>query len=154
MKQVIRWIGMGIVAAAALTMVFADMVLAQPAQAPAQTHVVDYQVRLDLFSPLDVRCRGTSREGHVRAGRDLMGRDLVTLHGPYAGMQILCERPGAGRFLIDARPDPRDPLAVQVDAILLFREGQQVPLMLVESPGQRGGPLPVRGNVQRLAAGN
>lgn len=137
MKRAVRWIGIGITAAAAATMLFADMVLADGS--PQVT------LRFDILSPSGVAC---SVPGHDGRGRDLMGKPHLL--GVSAGAQATCTAADGRSYVVNVPRDPRDPLAVALDVIVLDRAGRPAPLLLVQANSQQD-PLPLRGSVTALA---
>lgn len=136
MKRAIRWIGIGITAAAAATMLLADVVLADSSP--------DVTVRFDLLSPAGGHCQVG---GQAAAKGDLLGRPY--LRGLAAGTAVQCTTADGRSYAITTLRDPRDPLAVEVDMIVADRRGSAVPMLMVQANSQKT-PLPVRGNASAL----
>lgn len=151
MKAAVRWIGIGITAAAAATMLLADVVLAAPAEAGAQTAGAAtgtppfVTVRFDLLSPLGTACQAQG----IPPGSDLLGRPY--LRGLPPGHAVSCTAADGRAFGVNTLRDPRDPLAQRVEVIVVDRPGRAVPMVMVQANSQDD-PLPVRGNATSLAA--
>lgn len=92
MKRVVRWIGMGIVAAAAATMLLADVALAQPASDGrgrwAPKHV--YVMQFDILSRGDISCAIDAPGSQVRTSHDIMGHPHIRIWGDPAAATIIC----------------------------------------------------------------
>ena len=76
MKRAVRWIGIGVTAAAAATMLLADVALADPA---GRTEA--YTMRFDLLSPAGLDCTADAPGSDVRIGRDLFGKPMIRILG-------------------------------------------------------------------------
>lgn len=140
MKRAVRWIGVGITAAAAATMLLADVVLADPAadKPPFVT------VRFDLLSPAGAACHAAGV-----AGTDLFGRPFLRNLAP--GADVACTTADGRGYRVAAIRDPRDLLALRVDVIIADRTGKPAPMVMVQADTQHD-PLPVFGNATALAA--
>lgn len=125
MKRLIRWIGVTIMAAAALTMVMADMVLAAPRQ--------DLTVHFDLFSPQGVTCAVEAPGASVRQGRDILGKPLIRILGDAAGAAITCTGPDGARYRLDAQARAPFSPALATWVTVVFRPGQARMLTITES---------------------
>ena len=142
MKRAVRWIGIGITAAAAATMLLADLALADtPAGTPPYA-----TVRFDLLSPSGGRCQAAGFAPETR--RDLIGRPYLS--GLPVDRAVFCTAADGRSFGVNTLRDPRDPLALRVDVIIVDRPGRAVPLLMVQANTQEY-PLPVRGNATSLA---
>lgn len=118
-------------------------VAAAPALAATPPYVT---VRFDLLSPAGTRCQmpGTA----PAAGGDLLGRPY--LRGLPVDRAVVCTAADGRNFGLNTLRDPRDPLAGQVDVIVVDRAGKAVPMLMVQADSQDE-PLPVRGNATSLA---
>ena len=146
MKRAVRWIGIGITAAAAAALLLADVVLAAPAEAGVTADTPPFvTVRFDLLSPAGTACQA---EG-LASGADLLGRPY--LRGLAPGHAVSCAAADGRAFGLNTFVDPRDPLAQRVEVIVVDRPGRAVPMLMVQANSQDD-PLPVRGNATSLAA--
>lgn len=105
MKRVVRWIGMAIVAAAAATMLLADVALAQPRAddrgrwAPINIYVMSF----DLLSPGGLACEVDAPGSEVRTSHDLMGHPYIRIRGNPAAATIICTDPQGVRWQATAQ---------------------------------------------------
>lgn len=118
-------------------------VAAAPALAATPPYVT---VRFDLLSPAGTRCQMPSAS--PAAGGDLLGRPY--LRGLPVDRAVVCTAADGRGFGLNTLRDPRDPLAGQVDVIVVDRAGKAVPMLMVQADSQDE-PLPVRGNATSLA---
>ena len=140
MKRAVRWIGIGITAAAAATMLLADVLLADtPADTPPYV-----TLRFDLASATEVSCRADG----AWEGSDMFGRPYLRNLAP--GAAVSCTTADGRSYGVNTIRDPRDPLALRVEMILADRPGKPVPMVMVQANTQDM-PLPVFGNATALA---
>lgn len=118
-------------------------VAAAPALAATPPYVT---VRFDLLSPAGTRCQMPGAA--PAAGGDLLGRPY--LRGLPVDRAVVCTAADGRSFGLNTLRDPRDPLAGQVDVIVVDRAGKAVPMLMVQADSQDE-PLPVRGNATSLA---
>lgn len=96
MKRTVRWIGIGITAAAAATMLLADVALAQPIHGEGHrptggTGVRDsYAMRFDILSPGGMTCEADAPGSRVSYGRNLVGGPYIHIFGNPRAATITC----------------------------------------------------------------
>lgn len=103
-------------------------------------------VRFDLLSPVGTRCQ-LAGDAPAR-GSDFLGHPY--LRGLPVDRAVLCTAADGRGFGLNTLRDPRDPLALTVDVIVVDRPGKAVPLLMVQADTQDD-PLPIRGNATALA---
>lgn len=121
-----RWIGLGLMALAAGTMIAGDVLAA-----PGRAAVSSFTLRFDLFSPDDVSCAADAPRADVRASRSVFGSPYIRLTGDLNGATVTCTGPDGARFQTALPRDSRDPLAVDVEGVIVWRNGaSRVPLLV------------------------
>lgn len=101
MKRAVRWIGIGITAAAAATMLMADLVLAAP-PLPTQGVPQSFELDFDLFVPRDMQCEAVAPDAIVRASRSITGVPHLTIRGIAETAEITCRLADGTTFTTDA----------------------------------------------------
>lgn len=125
--RISRWIGLGLMALAAATMVAGDLFAAPAGQAPQTS----FTFRFDLLSPRQVACTADAPGAQVRDGRDLVGRPLLTLTGDLTGASVTCTGPDGARWQTALPRDSRAPLAAAVEGMVVWRNGAtRLPLLV------------------------
>lgn len=103
MKKVIRWIGVGIVALAAFSLLLADMVLAAPGSQPGLSpERQQLTVSFDLLSPRGMTCEATG-PGQIKNRRDLFGKPRIEIFGHAETTEITCRLPDGQSFGMDVQ---------------------------------------------------
>lgn len=92
MKRVIRWVGLGVAAAAALTMVLADVAFAAPRQLLI--------VKFDFFSPTGISCSAAGQGADIQITRGLTGNPVLRVLGDARGAQIACTLPDGSHWRV------------------------------------------------------
>ena len=135
MKRAVRWIGIGVTAAAAATMLLADMALAGPASISrvGATGTRDqFVLRFDLLSPGGFSCAADAPGSQVRSGRDLLGRPMIRVFGDARAAVITCTDAEGTRWQATAnRTAPYTP-AEPTYGTVVYRPGQPAMMTIVE----------------------
>lgn len=121
--RVTRWVGLGLMALAALTMIAGDALAAAPK--------ASFTLRFDLLSPQPIACTADAPSAVVRSDRDLTGRPILHVTGDLTGARITCTGPDGARWATDLPRDSREPLATAIDGLALWRVGAvRIPLLV------------------------
>ena len=142
MKRAVRWIGIGITAAAAATMLLADVALAQPVYGEGHrptggTGVRDsYAMRFDILSPGGLSCEVDAPGSQVRKGRSLLGQPFIQIRGNPKAATIVCTDPQGRRWQATAQATAPYTPAETTYGTVLYRPGDAATMTIVQV-GQR-----------------
>lgn len=129
MKKAIRWIGVGIVALAAFSLLLADMVLAAPASQPGLSPArQQLAVSFDLLSPRGITCEATG-PGRITHRRDLFGKPRIEVFGHAETTDITCRTADGQTF------------GTEVQKTLTYRPGHVTEVKITYRPGATAGTV-------------
>ena len=134
MKRAVRWIGIGITAAAAATMLFADMALAYPTiSRVGYTGTRDQLVlRFDLLSPGGMTCQADAPGSTVRNSRDLTGKPMLYIFGNPRDAKITCTAADGSQWVATANHTAPYTPAHATYATVLYRPGQAAMMTIID----------------------
>lgn len=142
MKRAVRWIGIGITAAAAATMLLADVAFAQPFYGEGHrphgaTGFRDsYAMRFDILSPGGLSCAVDAPGSQVRNGRGLTGQPFIRIFGDPRAAAITCTDGQGARWQATAqRTAPYVPGQTTYGTIV-YRPGTAAAMTIIDV-GQR-----------------
>ncbi|WP_167626664.1 hypothetical protein [Paracoccus luteus] len=131
MKRAVRWIGIAVTAAAAATMLLADLALAAP---PVEVYVM----RFDLLSPGGLSCTVDAPAGsRVTTSRDLTGKPYIRIWGEPRAAAITCTDPQGVRWQATAQRTARFADFGPTYGIVLYRPGRDAMTTIVQRGDQQ-----------------
>lgn len=135
MKRALRWIGIGVTAAAAGTMLLADLALAAPLSISrvGVTGTRDqFVLRFDLLSPSGLKCRADAPGSQVRESRDITGKQMLYIFGDARAARITCTDPGGVEYAATAnRTAPYSPAKATYGTVV-YRPDQASMMTIID----------------------
>lgn len=134
MKRAVRWIGIGITAAAAGTMLFADMALAGPSiSRVGVTGTRDqFVLRFDLLSPSGMSCQADAPGSQVRNSRDITGKPMIYIFGDARAARITCTDQSGAEWVATAnRTAPYTPAKATYGTVV-YRPDQAAMMTIID----------------------
>ncbi|MRX50595.1 hypothetical protein GI374_09080 [Paracoccus sp. S-4012] len=107
-----KWIGVTLLALAAVAMLAGDLMAA-----PHHS----WTLRFDLFTPKGVNCEASAPHASVRRGQDLRGMPRITVTGDISTASITCTAPDGSRWRTALPADSRRPLSQTVEGLATWR---------------------------------
>lgn len=106
MRKVINYVGLGLMAAAAVAMIAGDA-FAGESSSPLQPTAEKFYLDFDMLAPAALSCDATGPGVRTKASRDIAGKPVLRVTGNAAQAQISCALPDGTRFTTDVNRDPR-----------------------------------------------
>ena len=132
MKRAVRWIGIAITAAAAATMLLADVALAAPRGDGRPGFVSIYVMRFDVLSPTMVGCEVDAPGSQVRNGRDLLGQPHIRIWGDPRAATITCTDAQGVRWQATAQRTAPLRGAETTYGTVVYRPGRAATMTIVD----------------------
>ena len=123
MRKWLNWIGLGLMVAAAGSMIAADAFAGDSSLAGRPQGERAY-VTFDLFSPSDLSCSAAGADLRVSQSRDLLGRPVLRLTGNARDAEITCSRPDGSLYRMTALRGRSSSAASPLMATVTFRRGR------------------------------
>ncbi len=141
MRKWLNWIGLGLMAAAAASMIAADAFAGEPSD-PLQPTAQKFYLQFSMFAPGDMQCDATGPGVRTKLSRGMTGAPLLRITGNAAGAQILCWRPDGSRYTTDVNRRVRYNTAGAVRATVTFHAGQDAAGVMVQRDGEEDRMVP------------
>lgn len=104
MKRVVNYIGLGLMAAAAVAMIAGDAFAGEPSS-PLQPTAQKFYLDFDMFAPADLSCDATGPGVRTRATRDIAGKPVLRITGNAVDAEISCSLPDGTQFQTEVNRD-------------------------------------------------
>lgn len=142
MKKWMNWIGLGLMAAAAGSMIAADAFAGEPSRGLEPT-AEKFYLQFTLFAPRDLTCDATGPGVRTKMTRRISGTPLLRVTGNASQAQIVCWRPDGSRYTTDLNRRVRYNTAGAVWATVMYQPDQAASgSVMVERDGESDGNTP------------
>ena len=131
MKRAVRWIGIAITAAAAATMLLADVALAAPQGRAGFVSI--YVLRFDVLSPAVAGCKVDAPGSQVRNGRDLLGQPHIRIWGDPRAATITCTDAQGMRWQATAQHSAPYLRASTIYGTVVYRPDRAATMTIVDA---------------------
>ncbi|WP_253880033.1 hypothetical protein [Paracoccus aminovorans] len=135
MRKWLNWIGLGLMAAAAASMIAADAMAGEPSQGWEPT-AQKFYLQFSIFAPGDLTCDATGPGVRTKLSRGITGAPLLRITGNADQAVILCSRPDGSRYTTDLNRTLPYNTAGAIRATVTFQPGQDTGSVLVRRDGE------------------
>ncbi len=141
MRKWLNRIGLGLMGAAAVSMIAADAFAGEPSQGWEPT-AEKFYLQFSIFAPGDLSCDATGPGVRTKLSRGITGAPLLRVTGNVSQAEISCWRPDGSRYTTDLNRRLRYNTSGAIRATVMFSPGQETGAMMVERDGQSDRVVP------------
>lgn len=136
MKKWMNRIGIALLAAAAFSMIAADLLLAGEPSNPLQPTAQKFYLQFSILAPGDLQCDATGPGVRTKLSHGITGTPLLRITGNAAGARIDCWTPDGSHYTTDLNRQVRYNTSGAIRATVMLQPGLDAADVMLERDNQ------------------